>query len=332
MIEHRLVFHPPFDTGGFAGFLAAHAVEGVDALDGRTYSRVLVAPGGPIPLEIDLPGEDDSVTVVRLGGDPDHHEPVLAQVRQFLDLDADPAAITAALADDPVIGSLVAAQPGIRVPGTFDSFQTAVFAVLGQQISLARARVLDARFHAEYSPDGVRFPTPAEVAALDPEEVSRTIGMPRMRGRAIVGLAAEFARVPSWEPSAPEEGRRIPTWAPGPAAWRPGPAEDCGGVPAGTSSMHSASREWRERMLAVPGIGPWTVDYLMLRSTSDADAFVPGDLVVRRAIAERTGREQVTPREAEALAEPWRPYRAYALMQLWTATAYSRASERGHRA
>jgi 3-methyladenine DNA glycosylase/8-oxoguanine DNA glycosylase len=288
MNEHRLPFNPPFDSEGFAGFLAAHAVEGVDALDGRTYSRVVEASGDLVPLEIDLPGEGDEVTVVRLGGDPDLHGPVLAQVRQFLDLDADPAAVAEVLSADPVIGTLVAARPGIRVPGTIDPFQTAIFAVLGQQISLARARVLDARFHAEYSPDGVRFPTPAEVRALDPEDISKAIGMPRMRGRAIVGLAEEFAR-----------------------------------VTAGTSTVPSAGRDRCERLLAVPGIGPWTVDYLMLRSGSDPDAFVPGDLVLRRAIAQRTGREQVTPREAEALAERWRPCRAYALMQLWTATAYS---------
>ncbi len=295
VVHHRLAFTPPFDSAAFAGFLRAHAVQGVDALAGRTYSRNLRTAHGPTPLEIDLPEPDGGEVVVRLGGDPAGHPEALERVRRFLDLDQDPAEVRAALGDDPLVGPLVRARPGLRVPGAFDPFETAVFAILGQQVSLAAARTLDARFHAALSPDGVRFPEPRAVSALDPGELAGILRVPGMRARAIVGAAEVFA----------------------------GTGGYAGAGDEGTDGAAERSAPLRAQLLAVPGIGPWTVDYLMFRCTADADAYVPGDLVLRKALAARTGAEStVSARTAQALAEPWRPHRARALMHLWTAAAY----------
>lgn len=291
---HRLPFTPPFDTGAFAGFLRAHLVAGVDALTGGTYSRTLAGAHGPVPLEITLPEPGEDAVTVRLGGTPEDHPAVLAQVRRFLDLDQDPAEVVAALGADPTVGPLVRARPGLRVPGAFDPFQTAVFAILGQQVSLAAARTLDARFQAALSPDGVRFPDPGAVAALDAGELAGLLRVPGMRARAIVGTAAVFAAG--------------------------------GDHPIGATELagdRRAAERLRERLLAVSGVGPWTVDYLLFRCTGDADAYVPGDLVLRQALARRTGAgSTLSARAAQALAEPWRPHRARALMHLWTDAAY----------
>lgn len=292
---HRLPFTPPFDAAAFAGFLRAHLVVGVDAFAGGTYSRSVDGAHGPVPLEIDLPDPGESAVTVRLGGSESDHPAVLDQVRQFLDLDQDPAEVSTALGGDPIVGPLVRARPGVRVPGAFDPFQTAVFAILGQQVSLAAARTLDARFHSLLSPDGVRFPDPRAVAALDAGELAGLLRVPGMRARAIVGTAAVFA--------------------------------DAGDHPVGAAELAAADVEavarLRERLLAVSGVGPWTVDYLLFRCTVDSDVCVPGDLVLRQALARLTGAEAtLSPRAAQDLAEPWRPHRARALMHLWTYAAY----------
>lgn len=291
---HRLTFTPPFDAAAFAGFLRAHLVAGVDDFVGRTYSRTVDGAHGPVPLAIDLPEAGEDAVTVRLGGTEADHPAVIAQVRQFLDLDQDPTEVSRALRDDPVVGPLVRARPGLRVPGAFDPFQTAVFAILGQQVSLAAARTLDARFQAALSPDGVRFPDPGAVAALDAGELAGLLRVPGMRARAIVGTAAVLAA-----------GGDHPIDA------------------AGLAGDSEAAERLRERLLAVSGVGPWTVDYLLFRCTADADAYVPGDLVLRQALARRTGAEStLSARAAQALAEPWRPHRARALMHLWTHAAY----------
>jgi AraC family transcriptional regulator of adaptative response / DNA-3-methyladenine glycosylase II len=71
-----------------------------------------------------------------------------------------------------------------------------------------------------------------------------------------------------------------------------------------------------ERLLAIDGIGPWTVAYIRLRALGDPDAFLPSDLGVRRALQERGLPSDL--RSAATLAESWRPWRSYALQYLWS--------------
>ena len=170
----------PIDhLGELLDFLARRAVPGVEEVTEGVYRRSL-ADGGV--LEIAAGGA--------VGGDP-------AAARAVLRLDADPDAVAAALGGDPLLGALVRAAPGRRVPGHPDPAELAVRALLGQQISVAAARTLAGRLVAEHGeplaePRGAvthRFPAPAVLATLDPE----ALPMPRARGRALVTLAGALA-------------------------------------------------------------------------------------------------------------------------------------------
>jgi AraC family transcriptional regulator of adaptative response / DNA-3-methyladenine glycosylase II len=178
----RLDHHPALHAGELIAFLARRAVPGVEEVADGAYRRSLVG-GGVLELRA---GEG----WVEVDGDP-------RATRAVLRLDADPAAIERALGSDPLLGPLVRAAPGRRVPGHPDRAELAVRALLGQQVSVAAARTLAGRLVAELgeplaAPRGGvthRFPTPAALASLDPERLP----MPRARGRALIGLAAALA-------------------------------------------------------------------------------------------------------------------------------------------
>jgi len=203
--------------------------------------------------------------------------------RRLLDLDADALGHAAVLAEDDVLEPLVAANPGLRAPGTVDGAESAFRAVLGQQVSLAAARTLAARLTARYGthlepPDGAithAFPTPDVLAEAPLDDV----GLPGSRQATVRELARRLA------------SREI--------------ALDGG---ADRASME-------RRLLEIPGVGPWTATYIALRALGDPDAFPAGDLGLRRA-AGKLG----LPTGAAALGARsgrWRPWRAYAAHYLW---------------
>jgi AraC family transcriptional regulator of adaptative response / DNA-3-methyladenine glycosylase II len=262
-MEVELRHRPPIDAQALLRFLGDRAVPGVEEVREGSYRRSLRSASGSAVIEIRVA---DGVML-------SNHE---AAARAVFDLDADPAAIAAALGPDPLIGERVRANPGLRVPGHPDPAELAIRAVIGQQVSVAAARTIAGRLVAEYGEPLKRpvgsvthlFPTPAVLATLAPAELP----MPRARARALTGLAAALA--------------------------------------AGEVVLD------RDGLLALPGIGPWTASYVAMRALGDPDAFLPTDLGVRRAL-ERLGADG-SPAAAEAIAERWRPYRAYALQHLWT--------------
>lgn len=262
--------------------LAAHAVPGVERTDATsgTHSRAMRTPGGPSVVTVSF--HEGHVAVTSEPGAEDAAW-LAATVRRWLDLDADTTAVEKALGDDPLIGPLVASRPGLRVIGYADAFEGATMTVIGQQVSLAATRTFGGRLVAAYGTavhDGYSvYPTAETLAAIAPEDVQRAVGLTNSRARTVVGLAAAFAG-----------GLRL----------------------APDVDIELA----RSALLSLPGIGPWTVDYLSVRALGDRDAFVPGDLVLRRALGVETSKE------AAVLSEAWRPYRAYALFHLWTGAAY----------
>jgi AraC family transcriptional regulator, regulatory protein of adaptative response / DNA-3-methyladenine glycosylase II len=218
--------------------------------------------------------------------DPRDLDEAARRSRTLLDLDADPGAVLATLGRDPLLGALVRAAPGLRVPRHVDPDELAVRAVLGQQVSVTGAATVAGRLVAEHGEPlsiprgGVThlFPAPAALAEADAVQLPT----PRSRARALKALTAALAR-----------GELVLD----PAADR---------------------EEARRRLLALPGIGPWTADYIAMRGLGDSDAFLASDLGVRRAL-ERLG-EDGRPGAAARLAERWRPYRAYAFQHLLAVT------------
>ncbi len=281
----RLPFRAPFDGGALLGWLAARAVPGVEEVSGDVYRRSLRLPGGPGVVELTM-GADVVRGRVWLEDEGDVATAV-QRCRALLDLDADPVGVAEHLGADPLIGGLVRGAPGLRVPGSVDGAELAVRAVLGQQISVAAARTAAGRLVAEYGaalprPRGAvtaLFPAADVLAAVDPTRLP----MPRARAGALVSL--------------------------------------CRALADGTVRLDRVGEraEARRRLLALPGIGPWTAGYVAMRALGDPDVFLAEDLGVRHALRRLGGPDD--PREARALAAAWAPWRSYASQHLWQAPA-----------
>ncbi|HEV2640366.1 MAG TPA: Ada metal-binding domain-containing protein [Actinocrinis sp.] len=275
----------PGDPGAAAGLgavvAAADAAAGGEAYGPPGYRRTLRLAHGPavIGLSAGTPGS------LRLAVDLDDQRDLgaaIAVCRDLADLDADTVVIAEALAADPALIPLLAARPGLRIPGCADGFEMAVRAVLGQQVSVAAARTLAnrivARHGEQYDSQGPLtrlFPAPAALADGDLDG----LGLTGARARSIRALAEAVAA-----------GRLALT-------------------------RHTDRAAARAALLELPGIGPWTADYLGLRALGDPDAFPAGDLVLRQAAA-RLGLPD-TEKTLTAYAERWRPWRGYAAVHLW---------------
>jgi AraC family transcriptional regulator of adaptative response / DNA-3-methyladenine glycosylase II len=273
-ISLRLPYRAPMDLGATLEFLALRAIPGVERPDADGYSRVVGAPGGPARFSL---GAGGGTVTCRLSlTDQRDLAMVVSRVRRLLDLDADPCAVDAQLGADPVLGPLVAKRPGLRSPGAVDGFEMAVRAVVGQQISVAGARTLLGRIAAAYGAqvfDGFRlFPTAAQLADVDPA----SLPMPRARARTLSALANAYA--------------------------------------SGELSLDPGADRERERaaLLALPGVGPWTADYLRLRAMSDPDVLLATDLGVGRSAAALGA-------ELSGGKPGWAPWRSYATHHLWAA-------------
>lgn len=275
---HAWTVHAAVDPAPLLASLRAHAVPGVETVDESTVRRLV--PVGPrlVPVAADL---HDGHVVVRGTAPPD----VLDEVaRRWFGLDDDVDAVVDALDQDPVVGPLARRRPHLRVLGHLDGFEATVTTVLGQQVSLAAARTFGGRLAAAWGrpgPDGLlAFPRPDDLAGVDPAEIQSTVRITNARARSLHAVAEAFA-----------DGLDL----------RPGVD------PVDT----------RRRLLALPGIGPWTVEYLALRVLADRDALPAGDVVLRRAL----GVDSTA--AVEAAAARWRPWRAYAAIHLWTSRAYA---------
>ena len=267
----RLQHRSPYSAEPLLAWLGARSIPAVEEVDGSTYRRVL----GTGVVEL-TPVPEAGHVLARLDiDDLSSVASVVARCRRLFDLDADPVAVDETLAGDRLLAASVQRHPGMRVPGAVDGFELAVRAVLGQQVSVAAARTFAARLVQRCgkpldAPRGAlthAFPTADAVAGVDLEG----LGLTTARTRTLRALATEIATGQlSLEPVADRD-------------------------------------ETKARLAALPGIGPWTVEYVAMRALGDPDAFPSTDLVLRRAIGP-TG---------ERRAEAWRPWRSYAAMHLW---------------
>ena len=250
------------------------------------YARTLALPHGTGTVRLDVddhdePGQTAFVQATFALDDLRDTTSGVERVRRLLDADCDPVAVDEVLGRDPLLGPLVAARPGLRVPGHVDGNEIAVRAVLGQQVTVAAARTIAGRLTAELGkpvarPDGQLthlFPDVATLAMLDPEDLP----MPRSRGRALAALCRALAD--------------------GDVVLDRGAGRD----------------DTRKALLDIPGIGPWTADYIAMRALGDPDVFLPADTGTRDALA-GLGRDPAT---AAELAQSWRPWRSYAQAHLW---------------
>jgi AraC family transcriptional regulator of adaptative response / DNA-3-methyladenine glycosylase II len=300
-IRLRLPCRQPFSPLSALEFLGLRALPGVESLDGASYRRSLRLPHGHAVVTLAPPGPPGDRRGAATGGpsyvlgelvlsDLRDLTTAVSRCRQLLDLDADPVAVWEALRGDAHLGPLVQQDPGRRVPGAADGFELAVRAVIGQQVSVSGARTVAGRLVQEAgdplpAPDGTithLFPTPAALADLVRHDPA-AFAMPAGRRRALGALA-----------DAVERGDVV--------------------IDAGADPM-----ELRQSLVGLPGIGPWTAEYVAMRALRDPDAFMPTDLGIRRA-ARAIGLPD-DPAQLVAAGDGWRPWRSYAMAHLWSLPA-----------
>jgi AraC family transcriptional regulator of adaptative response / DNA-3-methyladenine glycosylase II len=294
-IRLRLPCRRPFNPASVLDFLGLRALPGVEALDGVSYTRSLRLPHGHGIVTLRAPEAEGSEGPAFVEGelilsDLRDLQTAVARCRQLLDLDADPVAIWEALRGDPLVGALVRRDPGRRVPGAADGFELAVRAVIGQQVSVPGARTVGGRLvlaAGELLPAPVGavshlFPTPAALVELA-EDDPGAFSMPAGRRRAVVALAR---------------------------------AVDAGDV---VIDPGADPAELRSSLVALPGLGPWTAEYVAMRALRDPDAFMPTDLGIRRG-AVALGLPD-DPTHLREMTEHWRPWRSYAMAHLWAMPA-----------
>lgn len=291
-VSIRLPYRAPYDWASMLAFLTMRAIPGMEVVEGETYARTIEIGGvhGTVSVR---PAEGDALQATiafpRLSVLPT----IIARLRRVFDLMADPEMIAAQLSDDPHLSRLIAARPGLRVPGAWDGFELAIRAVLGQQITVPAAIRLAGKLLTAYGPalqaecaptPGLNhvFPNPETLAAAD----LTTLGMPRTRAQTLSSVAAIVVADPNF---------------------------------------FNAKRSLDEaigQLRSVPGIGEWTAQYIALRQMREPDSFPGSDIGLMRAMTDADGRRP-TAEELLVRAEHWRPWRAYAAQHLWVADAAS---------
>jgi AraC family transcriptional regulator of adaptative response / DNA-3-methyladenine glycosylase II len=284
-----LPYRPPYDWDAMLGFLALRAIPKIERVEAGRYERSL-GIGGQVGVIRVEPATKHRLQVTVRFPKISALPAIIARVRRVFDLAADPVAIGEHLAKDPALASMVAARPGLRVPGAWDGFELAIRAILGQQITVIAARGLAAKLVDRYGqplPEALAseglthvFPTPQQLVGAD----FAALGMPRSRAAALSAMTDAVAADPL---------------------------------------IFGAKRTLEEAIAALkalPGIGEWTAQYIAMRELREPDAFPAADIGLMRALADETGKRP-TPAELSARAEAWRPWRAYAALHLWSSEA-----------
>ncbi len=295
----RLPYRPPLAWDALLRFITPRATPGVEVVEADVYRRTIEVNGAAGVIEVwpevrvgrQSASERKGVTPsnaahllvrVRLPGCESLID-VVERVRRIFDLGADPSCIAEHLGRSPQLTPMLDRLPGLRVPGAWDTFELAVRAILGQQVTVRGATTLAGRLVQAFgTPVDVGnaglthlFPRPEALADAD---LSR-IGLPRTRAASIRALASAVA---------------------------------------GGDVVLEASQGLDDaiaRLCAIPGLGPWTAHYIAMRALGEPDAFPSGDLGLRRAVGNGAG--PLPANQLAELAEAWRPWRAYAAMYLW---------------
>jgi AraC family transcriptional regulator of adaptative response / DNA-3-methyladenine glycosylase II len=281
----RLAFRPPYDWSQVREFLAMRALPGVERVDARGYARTVVSAAGHALVCVG-PLDGENALELRVGGAaPAELFPLASAARRMFDLAADPGRIAQALQRDPLLAPLVRRRPGLRIPGAWDPFECAVRAVLGQQVSVAAGRTLAARLVSRLGrevaggSDGLTHLFPSPAA---------------LSAASLEGLGLTGARIGALKALARA-------------------------VIDGRVDFAAPVDDVSAALVALPGFGAWTAQYVALRALGEPDAFPAADLVLRRVAA--AGAPPLSARDLQARAEAWRPWRAYAVLHLWRAAA-----------
>ncbi len=278
----RLAYRPPFDFALMLAFLAKRAIPGIERITASSYERVT----GPVDhscwIRVSSDAKKPELHLEIANAEPRMIPDLVQRTRRLFDLDADLQVVHSGLQSSALLAAGIARRPGLRVPGSWDGFELAVRAVIGQQISVAGATTITARLVAQLgskrsdtnSDLDRAFPTP-EVFA---QATLTGLGLTQTRMKTLRALAQAIVD--------------------------------------GAINFHAGQKidEFEQKMCRIPGIGPWTAQYVAMRALHHPDAFPAGDLILQQVLG---GDVRLSERETAAQSQAWRPWRAYAVMHLW---------------
>jgi AraC family transcriptional regulator of adaptative response / DNA-3-methyladenine glycosylase II len=279
-----LSYRPPFHWQRMLGFFEMRAIPGVELVEGGVYRRSIRINETTGVISVARSTKGNALLLTVALSDSRDLMSIVERVRRMFDLDANMTAVHDVLAADSVLERLVGKLPGLRLPGSWDPFETAIRGVVGQQVSVKGARTIlgriaakaGQRFESADHPELTHFfPTAQEVNACD----LGGIGMPEKRARTVKALAEEVDR------------KRL------------------------SFVVKGSLSDFIEQLTRIPGIGDWTAQYIAMRAMGEPDAFPAGDLGIIRAL--RQGDKRLAVKEIRQRAEKWRPWRAYAAVYLW---------------
>lgn len=281
----RLAYRPPYDWNHLRDFLATRALPGVERVDARGYARSVACAGGHAFISVAPVPDRDALQLRVTGAAPQALLQIASTARRVFDLAADPARINQELAKDNLIGSLVRSRPGLRIPGAWEPFECAVRAVLGQQVSVAAGRTFAARL----------VERAGRTITGGGEALTHLFPTPaQVVSASLAGLGLTQARAAALQALA-------------------------GAVLDGRVDFGASAAELMAALSGLPGIGPWTAQYVLLRALGEPDALPSGDLVLRRMAAPT--KVLLSGRQLDERSRSWQPWRGYAVLHLWRAAA-----------
>jgi len=280
----KLFYRPPYDWHSLINFLRVRAIPGVEEVSAQGYRRSVLLGGKPGTIDVKPCLEKNYLAATFELVDLSHLQRAIEITRRLFDLDCDSTAVDTELGADATLASLVKTRPGLRVPGAWNAFEISVRAILGQQISVSAATTFARRLVETFGTplnlgqdDTLKFLFPEPDALID-ADIAR-IGLTTRRAETVRQMATAFTQ---------------------------------GRIDLGMADGLQAAQDM---LCSVPGIGPWTAQYIAMRVLGDPDAFPVGDIALLRAINGRG--ENLTARDLERRAEDWRPWRSYAALHLW---------------
>ena len=270
----RLSYRPPFQWEALLAYLKRHEIQGIEEISATTYLRYYPTKMGVHQLKVENNAKQSALVVTLDHFDKETLYKMIQNARRLFDLDADPLLISNAFEKSMELRQLEKQHPGMRAPGAWDAFETAVCIVLGQLVSTKQAQALIAALvlqhgdaHSFEGKTVFAFPTPQKLACADLTNIPTT-----QKRRETIALLSQA-------------------------------------IVSGMLQLnpHQDVQTVKKKLLAIPGIGPWTAEYIAMRCLGDPDAFPASDLILKRA----------------AVAQPHlnlhevRPWRAYAAYLLW---------------
>lgn len=285
-----LPYKPPFDWPRMLAFFSARLTAGVEAVVDGKYLRNIEHKGLFGTLTVAMAAHSAHLIAIVDGDVSRYIDELIEPISHMFDLYAAPDEIDRCLSADPWLASLVQLRPGLRVPGAFSGFELVVRTIVGQQVSVKGATTIVGRLvqragtqlhDSPSEPLGWRFPTPDALAQVDLDK----IGMPGKRVQTLQRMAAAVAS---------------------------------GEISLDVS--HGDFSNLRSQLLAMQGIGPWTVEYVAMRAWRDPDAWPASDLVLMNLMtAQDPGLTRLALHKIRA--QVWKPWRAYAAMHIWNSAA-----------